>query len=71
MAMKKKAAVLLLVAVNVLCLVLLCGAIETPQYTVVHKESDFEIRLYRDSVWMSAPALDISFQKGTWNGFHR
>lgn len=67
--MKKARA--LSVAVNVLCLAIVCSAIESPQHTVVHSESDFEIRLYRTSVWMSAPALDISFEKATWNGFHR
>ncbi|KAG6635151.1 hypothetical protein CIPAW_11G023300 [Carya illinoinensis] len=49
----------------------LCNAIESPQYTVVHTESDFEIRLYRDSTWMSAPVKDISFRKATKLGFHR
>ena len=49
----------------------LCHAIESPQYTVVHSESDFEIRLYRQSTWMSAPAKDISFEKATKFGFHR
>ncbi|KAF5476764.1 hypothetical protein F2P56_003468 [Juglans regia] len=49
----------------------LCNAIESPQYTVVHTESDFEIRLYRDSTWISAPVKDISFQKATKLGFHR
>ncbi|XP_027330848.1 heme-binding protein 2-like [Abrus precatorius] len=67
--MKKRKA--LSVVVNAMCLVMVCSAIESPQYTVLHSESDFEIRLYRTSVWMSAPALDISFEKATWNGFHR
>ena len=49
----------------------LCHAIESPQYTVVHSELDFEIRLYRQSMWMSAPAKDISFEKATKFGFHR
>nr|POE44785.1 hypothetical protein CFP56_79396 [Quercus suber] len=49
----------------------LCQAIESPQYTVVHSESDFEIRLYRQSTWMSAPAKDLSFEKATKFGFHR
>ena len=49
----------------------LCHAIESPQYTVVHSELDFEIRLYRQSTWMSAPAKDISFEKATKFGFHR
>ncbi|KAB2606535.1 heme-binding protein 2-like [Pyrus ussuriensis x Pyrus communis] len=49
----------------------LCSAIESPQYSVVHSESDFEIRLYRLTPWMSAPVTDISFEKATKNGFHR
>ncbi|XP_030937584.1 heme-binding protein 2-like [Quercus lobata] len=49
----------------------LCQAIESPQYSVVHSESDFEIRLYRQSTWMSAPSKDISFEKATKFGFHR
>ncbi|XP_062168297.1 uncharacterized protein LOC133874486 [Alnus glutinosa] len=49
----------------------LCYALESPQYTVVHSESNFEIRLYRDSTWMSAPVKDISFDKATKLGFHR
>ncbi|CAO2194358.1 unnamed protein product [Urochloa humidicola] len=45
---------------------------ETPQYTTVHAESDFEVRLYRDTVWMSAPTPDIpSFHVATKLGFHR
>ncbi|CAN6557181.1 unnamed protein product [Malus baccata var. baccata] len=47
-----------------------CSAIESPQYSVVHSESDFEIRLYRLTPWMSAPVKDISFEKATKNGFH-
>ncbi|XP_057416731.1 uncharacterized protein LOC130711225 [Lotus japonicus] len=62
----------LIVAVNLMCLVMVHCTPETPSYTVVHSDSDFEIRLYRSSVWMSAPAVDIiSFEKATWNGFHR
>ncbi|XP_030458372.2 uncharacterized protein LOC115678994 [Syzygium oleosum] len=49
----------------------LCNAAESPPYTVVHRESDFEVRRYRESTWMSAPVRDISFQKATLNGFHR
>ncbi|GAB2223724.1 hypothetical protein Droror1_Dr00004464 [Drosera rotundifolia] len=50
-----------------------CDATESPQYTVIHAESDqFEIRLYRDSVWMSAVVDDvISFHQATKIGFHR
>ncbi|KAL5222401.1 hypothetical protein ABZP36_027114 [Zizania latifolia] len=44
---------------------------ETPQYTTVHAESDFEVRRYRDTVWMSAPSDDISFHVATKLGFHR
>lgn len=57
--------------VNLLCLAVICKAIESPQYTALHKESEFEIRLYRDSAWMSAPAKQISFEKATRDGFHR
>lgn len=46
-------------------------ASESPQYTVVHSESEFEVRFYRESAWMSAPVDDISFEKATKNGFHR
>jgi len=45
--------------------------IESPQYTVVHSESDFEIRLYRPSSWISTPVEDISFSKATQIGFHK
>lgn len=58
--------------VYLLCILApLCNAIESPQYTVIHSESEFEIRLYRESAWMSAPVRDISFEKATRNGFHR
>lgn len=46
-------------------------ATESPQYTVMHTESDFEVRFYRESVWMSAPTDEISFEKATKDGFHR
>lgn len=48
-----------------------CKTYESPQYTVVHKESDFEVRFYRDSAWMTAPTDKISFVKATRDGFHR
>ncbi|GER56806.1 heme-binding protein [Striga asiatica] len=48
-----------------------CRDLESPQYTVVHSESDFEIRFYRETVWMSAPSDEISFEKATKDGFHR
>ncbi|KAH6770621.1 hypothetical protein C2S52_015424 [Perilla frutescens var. hirtella] len=44
---------------------------ESPQYTVIHSESDFEVRFYRETAWMTAPADDISFEKSTKNGIHR
>ncbi|KAL3512795.1 hypothetical protein ACH5RR_025512 [Cinchona calisaya] len=47
------------------------NGIESPQYTVMHSESDFEVRYYRDTVWMSAPATEISFRTATKDGFHR
>lgn len=46
-------------------------SLETPQYTVVHAESDFEIRLFRPSTWVSTPVDDISFGKATQIGFHK
>eukprot|EP00252_Welwitschia_mirabilis_P018297 TRINITY_DN40666_c0_g1_i1.p1 TRINITY_DN40666_c0_g1~~TRINITY_DN40666_c0_g1_i1.p1 ORF type:complete len:219 (+),score=38.80 TRINITY_DN40666_c0_g1_i1:113-769(+) len=47
-------------------------SLEKPQYTVIHTESDFEIRLYRDSSWMSTDPLHLlSFEKATRKGFHR
>ncbi|KAF9667896.1 hypothetical protein SADUNF_Sadunf15G0070800 [Salix dunnii] len=45
-------------------------AIESPQYEVVHVESDFEVRLYVNSTWMSAPVNELSFEKATLFGFH-
>ncbi|PKA62955.1 Heme-binding-like protein [Apostasia shenzhenica] len=44
---------------------------ESPQYAVVHSESNFEIRVYRESSWMSASSDEISFEKATKLGFHR
>ncbi|GFP90731.1 heme-binding protein 2 [Phtheirospermum japonicum] len=48
-----------------------CKALESPEYTVVHSESEFEVRFYRDSAWMTAPTDLISFEKATKYGFHR
>ncbi|KAK6924820.1 SOUL hem-binding protein [Dillenia turbinata] len=62
---------LMIMAVNFLWLIALCSAIETPQYTVIHRESNFEIRLMRESSWMSAPVKELSFEKATRLGFHR
>lgn len=46
-------------------------AIESPQYSVIHSESDFEIRVYRESTWMSAHVNHLSFHQATKLGFHR
>ena len=54
-----------------LMMMVVSEATESPQYTVVHSESEFEIRFYRDSVWMSAPVNDLSFHQATKFGFHR
>lgn len=67
----KKGITLLTITVIAICLATVSSAPESPPYTVVHSQSDFEIRLYGTSVWMSAPALDISFEKASWDGFHR
>ncbi|XP_030471999.1 uncharacterized protein LOC115689939 [Syzygium oleosum] len=46
-------------------------AIESPQYAVALLATDFEIRLYRNSIWMSAALQGTSFEKSTTEGFHR
>ncbi|XP_030519469.1 heme-binding protein 2-like [Rhodamnia argentea] len=46
-------------------------AIESPQYTVALLATDFEIRHYRNSTWMSAALQGTSFEKSTQEGFHR
>ncbi|CAK7332613.1 unnamed protein product [Dovyalis caffra] len=53
-------------------LVFIGQATDSPDYTLIHQESDYEIRLYEDICWMSAPVVQgISFQKSTKAGFHR
>ncbi|XP_021762881.1 heme-binding protein 2-like [Chenopodium quinoa] len=47
------------------------NAIESPHYSVIHSESDFEIRIYKKSTWMSAPVNHLSFHQATKLGFHR
>ncbi|XP_012080016.1 heme-binding protein 2 [Jatropha curcas] len=61
----------LIAVLTLMYLVVIGNAIESPRYEVVHEESDFEVRLYGESTWMSAPATQISFEKATFNGFHR
>nr|GLL18587.1 heme-binding protein 2-like [Ipomoea trifida]GMC48278.1 heme-binding protein 2-like [Ipomoea batatas] len=51
--------------------VVVCKEMESPQFTVLHSESDFEVRFYRESVWMTAHTDEISFDKATRDGFHR
>ncbi|KAK8484076.1 hypothetical protein V6N13_017468 [Hibiscus sabdariffa] len=46
-------------------------AYESPQFRVVHLESDFEIRLYEEISWMSALVNGTSFENSTKQGFHR
>lgn len=55
----------------VVCAAARADNIESPPYSVVHAESDFEIRLYRPSTWISTPVEDISFNKATQIGFHK
>ena len=49
----------------------LVRAIEEPSYKVVLSESEFEIRLYDESSWMSASVRGSSFNLSTAIGFHR
>ncbi|KAL6318542.1 hypothetical protein AAG906_000620 [Vitis piasezkii] len=60
-----------LMLISILCCLALCKGIESPEFAVIHAESDFEVRLYPESTWMTASVRDISFEKSTWNGFHR
>ncbi|RDX82910.1 Heme-binding protein 1, partial [Mucuna pruriens] len=52
-----------------------CGnvvlAIELPKYTMILSESDFQIRLYNESSWMSARVSGTSFEQSYESGFHR
>ncbi|XP_051223974.1 uncharacterized protein [Lolium perenne] len=62
---------LLLLLITLALLSPAARASESPQYTTVHAESDFEVRLYDDTVWMSAPSDHTSFHVATKLGFHR
>ncbi|EOY00567.1 hypothetical protein QUC31_014218 [Theobroma cacao] len=54
------------------CFVLISAyTIESPQFRVVHLESDFEVRLYEEMSWMSALVYGTSFENSTRDGFHR
>ncbi|EFJ22752.1 hypothetical protein SELMODRAFT_150839 [Selaginella moellendorffii] len=54
-----------------LALFVAAPALDSPQYTVVHSESDFEVRWYRPSAWMTSQQEDLSFTSATLKGFHR
>ncbi|XP_074316805.1 uncharacterized protein LOC141653063 [Silene latifolia] len=59
---------ILMMAVN---LFTLSQATESPEYTTIHTDSDFDVRFYNDSVWMSARVNHRSFHQATKFGFHR
>ncbi|GJS87542.1 heme-binding protein 2-like protein, partial [Tanacetum coccineum] len=44
---------------------------ESPEYKVIETESEYEVRLYKESVWMTAPVKQTSFRSATNDGFHR
>lgn len=52
-------------------LVFYSHAVESPKYLLVHSESDYEIRLYREVSWIYALVQETSFEKSTEAGFHR
>lgn len=58
-----------------ICFFFCCSSgrvIESPHYKVIHVESDFEIRQYKQVSWMSALVQGTaSFEKSTLQGFHR
>eukprot|EP00850_Spirogloea_muscicola_P006063 SM000028S10157 [mRNA] locus=s28:727637:729146:+ [translate_table: standard] len=49
-----------------------CEELECPPYKVVCKESDFEIRHYRQSSWVvTKPMTELSYVLAATRGFHR
>ncbi|KAJ9568279.1 hypothetical protein OSB04_004245 [Centaurea solstitialis] len=60
-----------IIIVNLVCILGFSNAYESPEYTVIHSESEFEIRFYTQSVWMTAPVKETNFRKATNDGFHR
>ncbi|CAJ1940179.1 unnamed protein product [Sphenostylis stenocarpa] len=46
-------------------------AIELPKYTLMLSESDFQIRLYNESTWISAHVSGTSFYQSYKTGFQR
>jgi hypothetical protein len=71
MPMQRPAVLSLLILVALGLLSPAARGSESPQYSTVHAESDFEVRLYDDTVWMSAPSDHTSFHVATKLGFHR
>lgn len=45
--------------------------LESPEYTVLHGEDAYELRLYDETVWAVAEVDDVSFLRATTQGFHR
>ncbi|CAM6085179.1 unnamed protein product [Calypogeia fissa] len=63
-----------LVGLLVFCTLMVSVAafeLETPEYTVVHEDDDYEVRLYNETVWAVAEVEDLSFSVATVLGFHR
>uniref|UniRef100_A0ACD5VE22 Uncharacterized protein n=1 Tax=Avena sativa TaxID=4498 RepID=A0ACD5VE22_AVESA len=71
MKMQRPAVLSLLILVTIVLLSPATRGSESPQYSTVHAEPDFEVRLYHDTVWMSAPSDHKSFHVATKLGFHR
>ncbi len=48
-----------------------CKSLECPAYESIHRDKDYEIRRYNNTVWMSTvpPIKNISFIEATRNGF--
>ncbi|KAH9612170.1 hypothetical protein KSS87_018097 [Heliosperma pusillum] len=61
----------MLIMMMVVNLITLSQATESPEYKTIYTESDFEVRFYNDSVWMSSRVNQRSFHQATKFGFHR
>lgn len=47
-----------------------CARLECPPYTVAHSEKEFEIRSYKDALWVSAPPVPSkSYKPAADKGF--
>ncbi|RWR86930.1 heme-binding protein 2-like protein [Cinnamomum micranthum f. kanehirae] len=44
-----------------------CGSLECPSYEILHSQEAFEIRSYKDAVWMSTPPINSSSYKEAAN----